>query len=283
MAKQDKYGLRKLRSEFPNDGACLEYLFTFLHTKECSCGGEYTRLKDRKQYQCSKCRFQIAPMASTIFEKSSTPLTLWFHAIFIFSNAKSGISAKEMEHQLNVTYKTAWRLLMLIRKALRGENRGYIGGGKSDVEIDGSPNNANLSMTIAKKTPIIAAIQRKGPMKALKVPDFKADTMAQFLDHHVDPMGTRLLTDASKTYVNSAWGYERESVNHRAKEYVRGDVYTNTVESFWAHFKRSIAGTHKAVSKKHLQAYLDGFVFHRNNRHSDRERFGALLEMILSA
>jgi transposase-like protein len=230
-------------------------------------------------------------MASTIFEKSSTPLTLWFHAIFIFSNAKSGISAKEMERQLNVTYKTAWRLLMLIRKALRGENKGYIGGGKSDVELDGGyygghanggPNNANLSYAIAKKAPILAAIQRKGPMKAIKVPDFKADTIAEFLDKHIDPMGTRLLTDASKSYVNSAWGYERESVNHRADEYVRGDVYTNTVESFWAHFKRSIAGTHKAVSKKHLQAYLDGFVFHRNNRGNDRARFSLLLGKILA-
>lgn len=108
MAKEDKYSIRDLKKEFPNDNVCLDYLFDTL-TRDCSCGGKYVRLKGRKQYQCSKCRFQIAPMSNTIFEKSATPLTLWFHAIFIFSNTKSGIFAKEMKRQLGVTYKCAWR------------------------------------------------------------------------------------------------------------------------------------------------------------------------------
>lgn len=132
MAKRNmKYGLKQLRKEFPNDKACLEFAFDTLHSRECSCGGVFALRLERKQYQCSKCRFAISPLADTIFEKSSTPLVLWWHALWVFSNAKSGISAKELERQLAVTYKTAWRILSQIRKALKQD--GKLSG---DVEMD---------------------------------------------------------------------------------------------------------------------------------------------------
>ena len=121
MAKETKYSIKDFKKDFPTDEACLELIFNSLHSKECSCGGEYKKIANRKQYQCSKCRYQIAPTSGTIFHKSSTPLSLWFHAIWVFSNAKSGISSKEMERQLGVTYKCAWRILSQIRKALAQE------------------------------------------------------------------------------------------------------------------------------------------------------------------
>jgi transposase len=88
MAKADKYTIKNLQQQFPNDDVCLDFLFDALHSRKCSCGGSYSRVKGRKQYQCSKCRFQIAPTAGTIFHKSATPLTTWFYALFIFSNAR---------------------------------------------------------------------------------------------------------------------------------------------------------------------------------------------------
>lgn len=118
-----KYGLKQLRKDFPNDKACLQFTFETNHSRECSCGGVYSLRLARKQFQCSKCRFAISPLANTIFEKSSTPLTLWWHALWVFSNAKSGISAKELERQLAVTYKTAWRILSQIRKALKQDGK----------------------------------------------------------------------------------------------------------------------------------------------------------------
>src|SRR5271168_51302 len=157
MAKETKYSIRDLRRDFPTDEACLALIFDTLHSRKCSCGGVYKQIKGRKQYQCSKCRFQIAPASTTIFNKSDTPLSLWFHAIFIFSNAKSGISAKEMERQLGVTYKCAWRILSLIRKALKQDSRKL----KGDVEIDtgyfggrknAGKNNENLSMALKSKS-----------------------------------------------------------------------------------------------------------------------------------
>lgn len=116
-----KYGLKQFKKDFPNDQACLQFAFDTLHSKECDCGGEYWPVEGRKQFYCSKCRYQIAPLSDTIMHKSDTPLSLWFHALWVFSNAKSGISAKELERQLAVTYKTAWRLRRLIVSALSSQ------------------------------------------------------------------------------------------------------------------------------------------------------------------
>ena len=119
MNRQNRYGIKSLERDFPTDEACLTFLFDAQHSRKCECGGHYSLKTGRRQFQCSKCRYQISPTAQTVFHKSDTPLTLWFKAILTFSNAKSGISAKEMERQLEVTYKTAWRILMLIRKSLQ--------------------------------------------------------------------------------------------------------------------------------------------------------------------
>ncbi|NCO05367.1 MAG: IS1595 family transposase [Candidatus Magasanikbacteria bacterium] len=283
MAKETKYGIIDFQKDFPNEDACLDYLFSVLHTKECSCGGTYNRIKERKQYQCSKCRFQIAPMAGTIFEKSTTHLLKWFHAIFIFSNAKSGISAKEMERQLNVTYKTAWRILKLIRECL-GQGNFRLRG---DVEMDeayfggrgyGGEDNKNASSVMANKSKVIGAVERNGVMRAKKVPNVRAITIEEFIDENIDLENTRLLTDSSNRYGS---GYHRQTVNHSKKQYVSGDVYVNNIESFWSHVKRSVKGTHKVISKKYLQSYLDAFVWHYNNRYNDRVRFDVLLSAIL--
>jgi transposase len=287
MTRANKYGLKDLQKQFPTDDACLDYLFTNTHSNDCSCGGTFKRVAGRKQYQCSRCRFQVAPTAGTIFHKSDTPLTLWFHAIFVFSNAKSGISAKEMERQLGVTYKTAWRMLKLIREAL-GQDGTKLGG---DVEMDSAyfggkgnagKNNENLSQVVKNKAVVFAAIERGGNMKATVMPDNTAKSHGEFLTASVDTTA-RLLTDSTNRLKNVATGFDRHMVDHHRFEFVRGDVHVNNVESFWAHAKRSIKGTHKVISKKYLQAYLDGFVFHYNNRHSDKERFVALFGEILHA
>ncbi len=288
MTKVQKYGIRELKRDFPNDEACLEFVFDALHTRQCSCGGTYSRLQGRRQFQCSKCRHQIAPTAGTVFHKSDTPLTLWFYAIFIFSNAKSGISAKEMERQLGVTYKTAWRMLTLIRESLT-QGTGYLSG---DVEVDeahfggkkdAGRGNKRLSEALRAKSVVMGAVARGGALRAQVVPNTKAKTLGAFLDRNVNPITSRLMTDQSTRYERVARGYDRHAVNHSQGEFVRGDVHTNTLESFWSHVKRSVKGTHKVVSKKYLQSYVDGFVWHYNNRHSDNERFSSLLGALLQS
>lgn len=289
MAKETKYGLREFKAEFPDDDACLAFLFNTRHTKECSCGGVYARLKGRKQYQCSKCRFQIAPMTGTIFEKSSSPLTLWFHAMFIFSNAKSGISAKEMERQLNVTYKTAWRILHLIRKSLKQSDKQLKGTIEADESYhggkgDGGIYNKNQSKVMQQKTKVVAAIERGGDTKAQVIPRASRSILQQFIRRNVQE-GASLFTDGSRQYPEQ--GFDRGFVEHGRKQWTkeRPDgqvVHVNTVESFTAHVKRSIKGTHKAVSKQHFQEYLNAFVWLRNNRHNDRVRFHVLASLLVS-
>lgn len=287
MTKENRYGLNSFKKDFPTEEACLELIFTSLHSKTCSCGGTYAPLKGRKQYQCSKCRFQIAPTANTIFHKSATPLTLWFHAIHVFSNAKSGISAKQMERDLEVTYKTAWRMLHLIRKALKQDDEKLNG----DVESDhgffggrhyGGKNNEQLDNAMEKKSVVIAAVQRKGKIKASVIQSYGTLPTEEFIDRNVSKEA-RLITDGGRSFSKIGKQYKSHEVINHKKEYVRGDVYVNTIETFWSHVKRSINGTHKVISKQHLQSYLDGFVFHYNNRYSDRQRFSLLLETLLHA
>lgn len=284
--RENRYGIKSLEKDFTTDEDCLEFIFDAQHNRKCSCGGSFSLKAGRRQFQCSKCRFQIAPTAYTLFHKSDTPLTLWFKAILTFSNAKSGISAKEMERQLEVTYKTAWRILHLIRKAL--EQDGKLSG---DVEMDSAffggrfksgKDNARQKEAIAAKTVVMGAVQRGGKARLLIVPDNKAKTHGDFLNEMIDPQGTRLLTDKTNRLDKVAVGFNRHSVDHGRGEYVRGDVHANTIEGFWSHIKRSITGTHKVVSRKYLQEYLNAFVFHRNNRYSDKERFWLLLGILIT-
>ena len=289
MAKINKYGIRDFEQDFPNEEACIKTVFEAHHSSKCSCGGNYKPLKGRRQYQCSKCRYQIAPTSGTIFSKSDTPLRMWFMAIFHFSNAKSGYSAKQLERDLNVTYKTAWRILNRIRKSLKQSTDKLSGiveidetyfGGKKKAGI----NNRDLSRAVKAKSVIAGAISRGGTMRAKIAPNSRAKTLGQFIVEHIDGQKTILMTDDSNRYWNIAKGIERYNVNHSKGEYARDGVFhVNSVESFWSHIKRSVRGTHKVISKKWLQTYLDGFVWHYNNRHNDRQRFASLLGALLPA
>ncbi len=188
---------------------------------------------------------------------------------------------------MEVTYKTAWRILHLIRKALKQSDEKL----KGDVEMDSAyfggkfksgKENARQKEAIAAKSVVMAAVERGGSIKAELVNDNGATTHKEFIDRNIAKGESRLLTDGSNKYARGVFGLKREFVDHR-REYARGDVHINRIETFWSHVKRSIRGTHKVISKKYLQTYLDGFVFHYNNRHNDRERFSSLVYTLLHA
>lgn len=268
MAKTDKYSIDDFKTDFPDEEACFELIFLSSHSKECSCGGVYSYLQDYRKYQCSKCRFQISPTARTIFAKSSTSLLLWFHAIFIFSNAKSGISAKEMERQLGVTYKCAYRILSKIRGSLKQDSSLLKGIVELDIAYFGSRKN---------QTNFTVGVERSGRIKT-KVGNLSGQNMRDFLNASVAKR-SRLMTDKAAIY-SGLTGYKWESVNHSKGEYSRGKVHINTAEAFFGHVKRSINGTFKTVSKKYLQSYLDSFAFHWNTSNNDRARFWNLLGLL---
>src|SRR3989344_5720708 len=283
-----RFGVRSLRRRFPTDDACLEYIFRKRHERHCSCGGVFKRIKGRQQYHCSRCSFQVAPLSGTIFEKSRVPLTLWFHAIMMFSNAKSGLAASTIQRDLEITYKSAWRMAHLIRGTLMQSEEPLSGTVESDMAFFGGKghagkNNEHLGSVMKAKTKVFGAIERKGEARAKVVSDGSAKTHKNFLWQHVSTKNTKLMTDGALPYTHSASPYDRRSVNHRKKEYVRGEVHTNSADSFWSHVKASVRGTHKAISKKHFQSYLDGFVFHYNNARNGKQRFEALVDTVLRA
>jgi transposase len=154
-------------------------LFKKLHSQHCSCGGTFKRMKGRKKYHCCRCSRQIAPTAGTIFEKSKVPLSLWFHTILVFSNAKCGISAKVIERDLEITYKCAWRMLTLIRGALV-QSQNVLRG---DVEVDTGyiGGRAPLARRMHNKATVFAAIQRKKEARVTVTKDASAKAHKNFV------------------------------------------------------------------------------------------------------
>src|SRR2546426_1819553 len=137
--KQEKFTVAQFHKRFPDDDACLDALRDLIYPdgipcRTCKEVRPHHRRTGRKQYSCDYCGTLVAPLAGTIFEKSSTPLTSWFYAMFIMSSTRSGISAKQLERELGVTYKTAWRIFNQVRK-LMADDTGMLGG---EVEIDES-------------------------------------------------------------------------------------------------------------------------------------------------
>ena len=165
-----KYTIKNLRNDFPTDEACLDFIFKNRWPKGLTCPNcekkDFYHVKGRKSYAC-KCGYQVSPTEGTIFHKSSTPLTLWFHAIFLMSQSKNGVAAKELERQLGVTYKCAWRMAKQIR-LLMSDDDGPLGG-KEIVELDetyiGGKAKGKRGRGAAKKTPVFGAVERDGKIK----------------------------------------------------------------------------------------------------------------------
>lgn len=220
--KSTKYGITSLRKQFKNDEACIEFMFDAMHNRKCSCGGTYSLMNNgeqkRRKFQCSKCRFKISPTAGTIFNKSDTPLVLWFHALMVFSNAKSGMSGKALERDLEITYKTAWRMLTLIRKALKQGSDKLQGDVEMDIGYFGGvyrsgTYNEHQKDAIADKSIVIAAIQRGGEARATILPDSTSEHNSRFVRENIEKEGTRLMTDKTRYFNRAAEGYNRQTVH----------------------------------------------------------------------
>ena len=271
-----KYTIKDFQKEFPNDDVCLDYLFTqrFGHLADFN---KYYRVKKRKCYAHSETGEQIHPLADTIFHKSSTKLTLWFYAIFLFSQSKNGISAKELERHLGVTYKTAWRMAKQIRELMQQEPSMFGGTVEADeTYVGGKGKNNKRGRGVENKTPVFGVVEREGSVSAKAVKNCKASTVMPLIRENVE-IGTNLMTDEFRSYGKAGLEYNHQTVNHGTKEYVHGDVHTNTIEGFWSQLKRSIDGTFHSVSPKYLQAYVNEFAFRYNHRNSSVHVFDLLL------
>ena len=170
------FTITQFREAYPNDAACLDKIFkqkygNLNHCPSCGRETEFRRITTRRSYQCRLCYFQLYPTAGTVFEKTTTPLTYWFYAIYLFTVTRNGVAAKELQRQLGVTYKTAWRMGHKIRELMSQDSKDKLGG---FVEIDEtyvggrSKNNPGRSK---EKTPVLGMVERLGKVKAVVVKD----------------------------------------------------------------------------------------------------------------
>jgi transposase len=262
------YTIARFNKDYPNDDVCLETILYFRYGELNTCphcgviGTKYYKVKDRKCFECKECGHQIYPLAGTIFHKSDTPLTKWFFAIYLFANSKNGVSAKELERHLGVTYKCAWRIAKQIRRLMQQNHDKLTGIVEADeTYIGGRSNNENRFLN---KTAIVGIAQRKGQARAI-VADADATTAIPYLRSNITS-STTVFTDESRIYSRVKREFRHEFVNHSKKEFGRGNVNTNTIEGFWSQLKRSLHGTYHAVSPKYLQLYVNEFVFRYNYR-----------------
>ena len=198
-----------------------------------------------------------------IFRKSSTSLWNWFYAIYLFSVAKNGVSAKELERHLGVTYKTAWRMAKQIRLLMAQDTDKLTGVVEADETYIGGRTDS--MRRFRNKSTVLGVAEKNGQAKAVVADGISATTALPFLKANVE-RGSTIHTDESRIYSRVKWEFDHETVNHGLKEYVREGISTNTIEGFWSQMKRSIGGTYHCVSPKYLQTYVDEFVFRYNYR-----------------
>jgi len=284
--KQKHYTIRDFNKDFPDDDACLEWLKNNrwpdgIYCETCKRITKHPRVSKRQAYACDFCGHHVYPMAGTILEKSATHLRLWFHAMFLMASTRCGISAMQLQRELGVTYKTAWRIFKQIRSMLDEDIMTLL----QEVEIDetyiGGRRHGKRGRGAGGKTPVLGMAQRNGNVIAVVVPDIKAKTLVPIVKEKVLPSSI-IHTDELHSYDSlPKLGYHHKRIHHESKVYVMGDVHTNTIEGFWSLVKRGISGVNHAVSAKYLQGYINAYAFRWNRRNDEESMFLQILARLV--
>ncbi len=267
---------------YPDDEACLQYLWRTRYAPDgehavCPrCEVErpfrrYETTQQRQSWTCTTCGHHLHPTAVTIFHKSSTSLHLWFYAMYLMASTRAGISAKQLERELGVTYKTAWRIANLIRNELmaQDDDRPLEGDVEADETWIGGRPRAHAKVKgqahASSKPIVLGMVERGGRVRTDIIPFSGAGDIRPRVLANVKA-GSRLHTDGYGVYRTMAGTFDHYWVDHSAGVYVSGDVHTQTIEGFWATVENGIRGVYHSVSRKWLQSYLDEYSFRYNHR-----------------
>jgi transposase len=289
--KLGRLTVKEFFARFPDDDACLEHIMEVRFGKRhvCRACGKYStfhRLTNRpRAFACAHCGDNLYPTAGTIFMDTRTPLQVWFYAIYLFVTTRHGVSGKELERTLGVTYKTAYRIGMQIRKLTAKADKFEVMKGhiEMDETLVGGRRHGKRGRGAAGKTVVFGMVERGGQTWATPVKDASTESLRAEIVGKVE-RGSTVSTDEHKGY-NLLWqeGLRHGRVNHSAKEYARYDAraqetfHTNSIESFWGLFKRSIRSTHIHVSPKYMDRYLKEFTFRSNHRGMQNAMFDLLI------
>ena len=256
-------------------------------------------------YDCGHCRDQFTVTVGTVFERSHVTLDKWLFAATLMAASKKGVSSKQIERMLGVTYKTAWFMTHRLREAMKAPGWMFSTGGTT-VEADatyvgGKEKNRHRSKRSRKtiggvgKQCVFSLVERSGGVRSFHLPSVNAKNLRPILNEQLNTSKTRLMTDGEGQFrILAPMFASHEAVNHEAGEYVRGDAHTNTVEGYFSILKRGIIGTFHHVSARHLHRYTTEFDFRYNHRetrikvdgkwvkagYSDAERTAELLKGI---
>ena len=247
----------------------------------CGCDGVYKMMDSKTgerqadfRWRCRDCKKQYTVRVGTVFEESRIPLRHWCFAFWRASTSKKGVSALEIHRQTGVSYKSALFMLHRIRFAMSDSAPEPLQG---DVECDetyigGKPRYKGQSKRGrgTKKIPVFAMVERGGSVKTKPVANVTAKTLKGAIMDNV-ASSSRIITDENPSYNRIGAYYDggHERVCHSKKEYVRGDIHSNTVEGFFSIVKRGLNGIYHCVSKEHLGSYMSEFEFRYNNRNLD--------------
>lgn len=285
---------KEFMEKFPDEKAIIDYFIKIRYPEGIRCPyckneTVYQKKNRLKVFDCNFCGRSFSIFKDTIFEKTTTDLQKWFFAINLFLNAKKGISALQLQREIGVTYKTAWRILHQIRKAMEEKNHDnlyeaiveidetYIGGKpRKNNKRDDNPKGGSLPRGRATNKPsVIGVVDRKNRKVFAKVAlANKKDqrlTGRQLIDvlDQVCKGKNMVISDEYRGYQKLRYTNHFHLQIDHTKMFVDGDIHTNTIESFWAIVKRAFYGTYHRISVKYLQDYINKCSFRYNNRNID--------------
>lgn len=290
MINKNFNSILELVQTFKDEQTCIEYL------EDLRWGGIVVSPFDEtstvykckgNKYRCRNTGKYFNVKTNTLFDNTKIPLQKWFIAIWLVTSHKKGISSLQLSRDIDVTQKTAWFMLQRIRKCFGIENDNdldntvevdetYVGGKNKNRHADKKVKNSQ-GRSAKDKTPILGMVERQGKLNARTVDNVQAETLTSEIIKNVKETAN-LFTDEWLGYKDISKIYDHSIVKHNEKEYVNGKIYTNTIEGFWSLLKRGIFGIYHSLSKKHLQVYVDEFVFRYNTRKfGENDRFDLLL------
>ena len=277
---------------YPTDEHCLTHLFNVRFGQgyccpSCERPSNWYRIKAERAYSCQWCGFHLHPTVGTPFQQTRTSLQMWFYAIYLFTTTRNGVAAKELQRQLGVTYKTAWRMAGLIREHMANvDGDAPLGGFTKQVEVDetyiGGKVDSRDGKPLSNKTVVMGMMQRDGDIMTAVVPDRKMQTLVPIIKRNVKLHST-VYTDEWIAYGTiGREGFYHKRVNHLAGQYVGPQGATvNGIEGFWSQLKRTIHGTHVHVSGKHLWKYAKEAEYRFNRRNLPSAMFPELISTFL--
>ena len=294
-ASESTYSLMEFVREFGDDAACLEHLWRsrfspdgwHAHCTHCERERKFHKVAKRPAWSCDSCGRHIHPLAGTIFAKSATSLHLWFYVMYLMTSTRCGISAKQVEREIGVGYKTAWRMCNLVRTHLMAQDATDKLTGEVEADETAYGGRPKVSMTRgmtmpeaqtfakARKVSIVAMVERGGRVRAYVQP---REGALETVSLHVDPNAT-VYTDEWAGYRSLRTTHPtHKTIRHTDKVYASGDVHTQTIEGWFGNVKNGIAGNYHGVSVKWLQSYINEYTWRYNHRYrGGRSMFAELL------